>query len=293
LGEYPYDYVTAVESALSAGSGMEYPMITVIGDEANDFELDLVITHEVGHNWFYGILGSNERMHAWMDEGLNSFYETRYVLKKYPKQELGGYYEKLRERAQMEKTMYQNGHQIRSLVLDQMQPIESMATPLDALPSSFFYYVYHYDKPAALFFHLLAYLGEEKLDKAMRTYYAQWQFKHPYPKDLRAVLEAETGKNLAWLFEDLIEKNKKIDVEISSCVVEGETIKIKLSNKGEAQVPLPLQFLDKNKNVLFSIWIEPFSGEKTIEKQLNGVVSAVLDFEEVTLDLVKKDNHCK
>ena len=67
-----------------AGGGMEYPNITVIGDMSNEFELDVTIAHEVGHNWFYGILGSNERDYPFMDEGLNSFYEMRYTRAKYP-----------------------------------------------------------------------------------------------------------------------------------------------------------------------------------------------------------------
>ena len=58
-GEYPYNHVTAVDGALSAGSGMEYPNITVIGETSNSMSLEEVIMHEVGHNWFYGILGSN------------------------------------------------------------------------------------------------------------------------------------------------------------------------------------------------------------------------------------------
>ena len=59
---------------------MEYPNVTVIGESGTAFLLDVVIAHEVGHNWFYGILGSNERTNAWMDEGLNSLNETRYLL---------------------------------------------------------------------------------------------------------------------------------------------------------------------------------------------------------------------
>jgi hypothetical protein len=82
-GDYPYNYCTAVDGALSAGGGMEYPMITVIGEVGSAKTLDRVIAHEVGHNWFYGILGSNERVHPWMDEGVNSFYETRYMRRKY------------------------------------------------------------------------------------------------------------------------------------------------------------------------------------------------------------------
>ena len=79
-GNYPYNHVTAVDGTISAGGGMEYPNVTVIGSAGSETGLETVIVHEVGHNWFYGILGSNERENAWMDEGINSFNETRYLL---------------------------------------------------------------------------------------------------------------------------------------------------------------------------------------------------------------------
>ena len=62
---------------------MEYPMITVIGLMGDAQALDGVITHEVGHNWFYGILAFDEREHPWMDEGINSYYDHRYTEKYY------------------------------------------------------------------------------------------------------------------------------------------------------------------------------------------------------------------
>ena len=83
VGEYPYDDVTAVDVGNAFGNGMEYPMITAIGNYGDQFELETTIVHEVGHNWFYGILGSNEHCHPWMDEGINNFYETRYVYTKH------------------------------------------------------------------------------------------------------------------------------------------------------------------------------------------------------------------
>ena len=83
VGEYPYNHVTAVDGTISAGGGMEYPNITVIGSSGNKYGLETVIIHEVGHNWYYGILGSNERDHAWMDEGLNTYLEIRYFEEKY------------------------------------------------------------------------------------------------------------------------------------------------------------------------------------------------------------------
>ncbi len=83
-GDYPYNQVTAVDGTISAGGGMEYPNVTVIGRSGNDMQLEIVIVHEVGHNWFYGQLGSNERDHGWMDEGMNTLNEMRYIETKYP-----------------------------------------------------------------------------------------------------------------------------------------------------------------------------------------------------------------
>ena len=90
VGEYPYNHVTAVDGTISAGGGMEYPNITVIGSSGDSKSLETVIVHEVGHNWYYGILGSNERDNAWMDEGLNTYIEIRYMEEKYP----NGYFRK-------------------------------------------------------------------------------------------------------------------------------------------------------------------------------------------------------
>ena len=82
-GDYPYNHLTAVDGDMSAGGGMEYPNITVISKMGSKHLLEMVIMHEVGHNWFYGILGSNERDHTWMDEGLNEFNNIRYWEAKY------------------------------------------------------------------------------------------------------------------------------------------------------------------------------------------------------------------
>lgn len=92
VGEYPWNVAQAVDGSLEVegAGGMEYPTITVITGKFDAKMLDNVITHEVGHNWFYGILGSNEREHGWMDEGMNTFYENRYMATYYePANQLG------------------------------------------------------------------------------------------------------------------------------------------------------------------------------------------------------------
>src|SRR5690606_20929428 len=78
VGPYPYPSMAAVDGGLSAGGGMEYPMVTVIAASRSADRVNTVIIHEAGHNWFYGVLGSNERDHPWLDEGLNSFYEQKF-----------------------------------------------------------------------------------------------------------------------------------------------------------------------------------------------------------------------
>ena len=85
-GNYPYNHITAVDGDLSAGGGMEYPNITVIATMPSKHLLEMVIMHEVGHNWFYGILANNERYHTWMDEGLNDYSNIRYWEDKYEDQ---------------------------------------------------------------------------------------------------------------------------------------------------------------------------------------------------------------
>ncbi|MDP3432936.1 MAG: M1 family metallopeptidase, partial [Bacteroidota bacterium] len=87
-GDYPYESFTALQSALSAGNGMEYPGITVIGMTRDAYALDDVIAHEIGHTWFYSALGSNERRYPFMDEGITSANEVRYMNERYPDKKL-------------------------------------------------------------------------------------------------------------------------------------------------------------------------------------------------------------
>ena len=83
IGEYPFPVVSVVETSMGTPGGMEYPTITSITPQSTGKALDLVIEHEVGHNWFYGVLASNERRYPWMDEGMNTYYDRRYEALRY------------------------------------------------------------------------------------------------------------------------------------------------------------------------------------------------------------------
>ncbi len=264
-GDYPYNHATAVDGALSAGGGMEYPNITVIGEMNNAFLLETVIMHEVGHNWFYGILGSNERDHPWMDEGLNSFNENRYVETKYPKAGILGemdaawYLKLLKLDDVLHKEQYYMSY-IIGCKLRHDQPVEE----LSANYTPFNYGGIVYSKTAIVFDYLMAWLGEETMDKAMQLYFETWKFKHPYPEDLRKILEQVSGKDLSWFFNDVLTTTKRIDFKITniehpeSNEMPISPTKVSVKNTGEITAPVTVYGFDKGDTVGVSLgWSEP------------------------------------
>ncbi len=215
VGDYPYSACTAVDGTIAAGGGMEYPMITVIGNTDDAIGLDQVITHEVGHNWFYGILGSNERDHAWMDEGVNSFNEMRYMRERYPGSSfmIGIPLMKNLTEGLTDAHRGQNelGYRLNARRgLD--QPIDITSNNITTIN----YGTMVYMKTALVFDHLFAFLGDAVFDRCMHAYYDEWSFKHPQPGDMRKVFERESGKDLGWLFNGLLTTNEKYDVKAVS-----------------------------------------------------------------------------
>jgi hypothetical protein len=207
IGEYEYPTVQAVEGPKNNSSGgMEYPMITLITspDEAAE-SLDATITHEVGHNWFMSMLGSNERKHTWMDEGLNTFFQFRYEAEKYRSNSIFGKsipsnLKKL-PAGQFLDVVYNAIHQ--SLPMN-----SAIDIPADMFPSSMEYGLVSYIK-AALWMHILeASVGPEKTQRAVQHYFQQWKNKHPQPADMQASFEEATGEKLNDFFE-LIKKEGK------------------------------------------------------------------------------------
>lgn len=191
IGEYPYNVVSVVETRSGFDGGMEYPTITNIGPVDDTVSLDAVIEHEIGHNWFYGILASNERAHPWMDEGMNSYYGDRYKAWKYPVP---------RKRNWLESKVPadQAALYVASLVKEKRdQPINTPAAELAEQN----YGAMAYFKTAQWMQQLEQAMGQPAFDSAMRRYYQQWQFRHPAPADFRAVMEANTTKDLQGVFQ--------------------------------------------------------------------------------------------
>jgi hypothetical protein len=182
VGEYPYNIVSVVQGPESFGGGMEYPTITVISPTDNERDLDNTMVHEIGHNWFYGILATNERDYPWMDEGINTFYDDKYYVAKYGK------------RSQSERIVFET-----KAVTKTDQLITTTSEKFNANN----YGLVAYYKTAEWMRYLESQVGTEAFNKAMQEYYRRWQFKHPQPEDFKKTIEESTGKNVDSIFSCL------------------------------------------------------------------------------------------
>jgi hypothetical protein len=199
IGEYDYPVVQVVEGPVNNSSGgMEYPMITLItSPDAKVESLDAVIVHEVGHNWFMSMLGSNERDHAWMDEGLNTYFQFRYEAEKYRSNSIFG-------DAIPKDVKKLPAEQFLSLIYSAMEqgiPMEAaMDTPADKFADSDEYSLTSYIKTALWMYLLESSAGRAKMDLAVQNYFAKWKHKHPQPEDMQTAFEEAIGKDLDKFF---------------------------------------------------------------------------------------------
>ena len=201
VGEYPYNTATVVLGKHNKEDGMEYPTITYINIEDSSWSMSELISHELGHNWFYGILASNEREHPWMDEGMNTFYDNRKmdesritdpkILAQLPKK-----FQKKKEENDMD------GMDMIFNTLIGINKNISIDTNAAAYPNQY-YGLIIYEKTAYWMKQLENYLGKNIFDSVMKTYFKQWQFKHPYPQDFKSIIEQVSGKNIDILFAKL------------------------------------------------------------------------------------------
>ena len=224
LGEYPYKVVSAVEAKMGFSGGMEYPTITSISPMQSEKELDLTIEHEVGHNWNYGILASNERTHPWMDEGMNTYFDNRYEAIKYPNQSALPSTGKFMQSRSPENA---NALILRTLVAAKKdQPIETSSENFSLLN----YDEVAYYKTGQWMKVLEDYIGQPLFDSCLHAYYDRWKFKHPYPGDFKEVVHDVSGKNVDSIFALLSQKGnletaKKKDVILKTFISFKETDK--------------------------------------------------------------------
>lgn len=287
VGNYPYNHVTAVVTPIKAGAGMEYPTITNIDKASRQ-----VIVHEVGHNWFYGMLGSNERAYPWMDEGINNYYESRSTFR--PKvTENPSLFGRNKKGLDLEHLTES------SFAMLEQEYLLSARTNTDQLvflPAGEFTFLNYgtivYGKAALAFHQLQAYLGDEVFDGMMRSYFEKWRFRHPLPQDFTDHVKAFTGKDLDWFFNGLLNTREKPDYAISRVKRDGDRLLVTLKNRGGVASPVMLQTLD-NGVIIDEALIEGFGRDTTVSMPLKHATLIRIDAKEQGIDVWRANNYAR
>ena len=263
---YEYTYPAATNVAGNEG-GMEYPGIVFCDYQSAGEELWGVTDHEFGHNWFPMIVGSNERLFAWMDEGFNTFINELST----EAFNNGEYYRK-KSIARMSGLFFN----------DNTEPV--MSGPDNMKEGSIG--ILAYMKPGlGLYVLRESILGPEKFDKAFRTYIERWAFKHPTPWDFFHTMENVSGEELNWFWRGWFFNKWKVDQAVKGVkYVDGNFAKganITVENIGQLPMPTTVQakFKDGSTQIV-KIPVEVWKRNKTWTFRVN----STKEIETVTID---------
>ena len=221
IGPYPWKQYSIIQGG---DGGMEYAMCTMITGERPYPSLLGVTAHEMAHAWFQHLLATNEAKHAWMDEGFTEYMTTlseNYVNNKTPDFPL--------------KSSYDRYYLLASSGFEQAQTIHS-----DRYDYNFSYGASAYSKGSVFLSQLGYIIGKENLDKTLKRYYKEFQFKHPNPNDFKRIAEKVSDLELEWYLNDWTRTPHKIDYGIDVTSLESDRI-IKLKRK--ARIPMPIELL--------------------------------------------------
>lgn len=228
VGKYPYKTLTIVDPpfhGLAAG-GMEYPTLITAGTAymlpKGMRAVENVVIHEFGHQYFMGIIASNETEEAWLDEGINTYMETRIM---------DDVYGKKTSLIDIWGIQIGDGESKRSSYTGMWNPkIAEIYRPSWEYPHGG-YGAMSYSKPATMLMTLEKIVGRDAMNRILQTYYHRWKFKHPSTLDFIAIVNEITaeyhgkafGDNMNWFFNQLLYGNNVCDYQLAA--IRNKTIK--------------------------------------------------------------------
>jgi hypothetical protein len=221
IGPYPYSTISAIEAPMGFAGGMEYPTITSISPVTDPIQLESVLEHEIGHNWFQGMLASNEREHPWLDEGLNTYYDLRYNSNKNLEQPLPAFLKTLVPGSPERFLLNLNATRKRD------QPITTSSEKFNFSN----YNLVAYYKTAYWMQSLEKALGRTKFDSLMQLYFQTWKFKHPQPDNFLALCAEASGNQWPGLLNKLQNKGPIDSPQISKSIRPALFISLSDNNK--------------------------------------------------------------
>ena len=247
FGKYPYEQYSVIQGG---DGGMEYPMATLVTGHRSFGSLVSVTVHEAIHSWFQMVLGTNESLYPWMDEGFTSYAQDEII----------------NVLADQNSLNPHAGDYLSYLKLVEDGKVEPMSTHSDHYQTNRAYGTNAYSR-GGIFLHQLSYIiGEDNLAKGMRRYYKEWQFKHPNMTDFKRVMEKQSGLELDWYFEHWIYTTNTIDYSILEISKDKRNTQVKLGRSGAMPMPIDLlvELKDGSKHI-YHIPLRIMRGEKPDE----------------------------
>jgi len=221
FGPYPYENITIVDPAWQSGAGgMEYPTLFTAGSRwiapRSVAQPEGVTVHEAGHQFWYGVVATNEFEHAWMDEGFNTFSTARTLEaisqpQHYAKRYFGGFIPWVFDDLPLSRAT--DGNRLPAFRPAARSDIQSTPTwqywPGTASAMS-------YNKTALWLHTLERMLGWDTLQRILSTYYSRYSFRHPTPEDFFAVANEVSGQDLTWFFDQVHRSANAFDYGVAS-----------------------------------------------------------------------------
>jgi hypothetical protein len=215
---YPYSHATTVEGPIE---GMEYPMLTFVPNSPTREDQQWALAHEFGHEWFPMIVGSNERLYPWMDEGFNTFIDLHNA---------ANYFK---------GTPYGDSIEVHPLHLYADHATPGNEQPLISNPTEVRDLFWTgYQKPALMLQTLRSeVLGPDRFDVAFREYIRTWAFKHPTPADFFRLMRDASGMELDWFWRAWVFSTARIDQAVDSVTNGPGGAVVHLSNRATMVMP--------------------------------------------------------
>jgi hypothetical protein len=233
---YVYPYPVAVNEAGIAG-GMEYPGIVFDGINDTGKELFWVTAHEIGHNWFPMIVGSDERRYAWMDEGFNTFIDV-YASNVINEGEFAP-----KRDAEYAPGGGNPADEIVPLLNDSLAP--PMFTRADGVPEKYRHPMSYFKPAFGLILLRENILGKKRFDYAFKQYINTWAFKHPAPYDFFNTMNNQAGEDLSWFWRGWYLNNWPLDQAITNVTYAGSTpaegIQLTVANLEKLVMPVTVE----------------------------------------------------
>lgn len=275
---YSFPWSAAINVA-GFSSGMEYPGVAFDGIDDKGKALFWITAHEVGHNWFPMIVGSNERRNAFMDEGFNTFIDIGESAGFE-----GGVFGPKRD------SEYSAGGEPADTILKVLDNPDApnILMPADAIPWPITHPVSYFKTAYGLVLLRDQILGQERFDWAFRKYIRDWAFKHPSPSDFFREMSSAGGEDLGWFWRGWFMHNWRFDMAISG--INGN--QLTLVNKGQLVLPATVEviYADGTKTRFTVPWESWESKATLVWTGEKPIASATIDPDHLLPDDNRADN---